>query len=105
MSLSGVCYKISLLLKYREKVRVVTVSVACATKSLSYGEVVHRRWRSIVSVACATKSLSYFIVLDKAAAYKSQWRVLQNLSLTTGIKWWNSANQSQWRVLQNLSLT
>ena len=56
-------------------------------------------------MACATKSLSYQIIDGLNAAAGSQWRVLQNLSLTSLAMSTSVPGESQWRVLQNLSLT
>ena len=81
-SLSGVCYKISLLQLLGNQNKGCIVSVACATKSLSYIRMFQTQLLIEVSVACATKSLSYPERNIIRCALSSQWRVLQNLSLT-----------------------
>ena len=80
--LSGVCYKISLLQEEEDEEIASQVSVACATKSLSYSRALIEASKKLVSVACATKSLSYDSGFVRLKVYESQWRVLQNLSLT-----------------------
>ena len=79
--------------------------MACATKSLSYFNIRIKESIVNVSVACATKSLSYIDDTNGFRRRRSQWRVLQNLSLTLMNKYVKIKFKSQWRVLQNLSLT
>jgi len=102
---SGVCYKISLLLAKGIPVREATKSQWRVLQNLSLTRIVAKKRLTqclsgvcykisllpnpskemvgmSVSVACATKSLSYLRNMSDALILKSQWRVLQNLSLT-----------------------
>ena len=81
-SLSGVCYKISLLPEDKKPDATGGgLSGVCYKISLLHGVAIIRT-KVIVSVACATKSLSYSIAASMDMWQQSQWRVLQNLSLT-----------------------